>query len=69
MHLSPLPYKCHMPHPTYYYSCHSSDTIGRGVRIMQHVILQFSPVSCYFLSPKPAYLSQHFVCSSTPFFP
>ena len=38
MHLSSLSYKCHVPHPTCYYSRLSPYTIGRGVRIMQHII-------------------------------
>jgi len=66
---SGIPTKTLYASPPLSYSCLSPNTIGRGVRIMQHLIKQFSPVSCYFLSPKSTYLSRHSVCSSTPFFP
>jgi hypothetical protein len=46
-----------MPHPIYFSSYLSPNTIRRGVQIMHHLNMQFSPISCYFLSPKSTYLS------------
>ena len=43
MHLPPLSYKCSVPHPTYSYFCLSPNTVGRGVRIKQHIINLLAP--------------------------
>jgi hypothetical protein len=50
---------CHMPRP--YHSCRldNPNIIWWGVPILKLLIVQFSPVSCYFFAIRPKYRSEH----------
>ena len=56
---SPLPHTRYMPRPSHSSPFYHSDNIGRGVQIIQLLIMQFPPLPCYFVPPRPKYFPHH----------
>jgi hypothetical protein len=58
MHPSSL-HPCYMPCPSYPSWLDHSNYTSRSVQIMKLIIMQFSPTSCHFISPRSAYCPQY----------
>jgi len=53
------PRRRYMPRPSHYSRFHHPSNIGWAVQITQLLIMQFPPLPCYLVPPRPKYSSQH----------
>jgi len=58
VYASPLTHMPYMPCPSHSSQFYHPNNIGRGVQI-KLLIMQFSPLPCYFVPPRPKYSPQH----------
>ena len=56
---SPLPHTCYMPRPSHFLRFCRPNSIWWGVQIIKFLIMQFSPLPCYFVPLRPKYSPLH----------
>ena len=58
--ISPLPHACHIPRPSHPLRCDHPNAIWWGAQIINLLVMQSSPVSCYVTPSRPLCLYQQF---------
>jgi hypothetical protein len=56
-----FPPTCHIPHPSHSSWFDHPNNICSGVRITKLLVMQSSPVSCYFISFRSKYIPQYYI--------
>jgi hypothetical protein len=59
VYASPLPHTHYMPHPSHSSRFYHPNNTGRGVQIIQLLIMPLPPLPCYLVPPTPKYSPQH----------